>query len=61
MDFDSARGLKTEQNYLWNDELTRSPRPAPVSAPGAAPAGNIYQLDTLRMGGFPPHRPIPTS
>jgi acyl-CoA thioesterase len=52
VELDSTRGLKGEQNYLWNDEYTANESGSPYGgAPG--PPENVYQLDTLRMGGFP--------
>ena len=55
VDLDATMGLKANQNYLWNDEYTQTEAGSPYT--GEVPTGmataNVYQLDTLRMGGFP--------
>src|SRR5918999_414963 len=55
VDLDATMGLKANQNYLWNDEYTREEAGSPYT--GEVPVGmataNVYQLDTLRLGGFP--------
>jgi hypothetical protein len=55
MEFDATRGLKDNQNYLWNDEYTleEAGSPNPGELPAISGTVNIYQLDTLRGAGFP--------
>ena len=57
-ELDSTRGTKDTQNYLWNDEytLSQSGSPNPGEAGGNG-TQNVYQLDTIRMSGFPPPPP----
>ncbi len=54
VELDSTRGLKDEENYLWNDEYTindaGSPNPGEAEGTGLK---NIYELDTLRAGRLP--------
>jgi Domain of unknown function DUF11/Prealbumin-like fold domain len=56
VDLDATKGLQDNQNYLWNDKYTLSQAgsPNPGEVPGGTGTQNIYQLDTLRLGGFPP-------
>ena len=55
LELDSTKGLQDNQNYLWNDKYTLaeagSPNPGEIA--GGTGLENIYQLDTLRLGGFP--------
>jgi hypothetical protein len=53
--FETTRGLKDNQNYLWNDKYNSSEAGSPYSAPGL---GNIYELDNMRVG-FQQFEPIP--
>ena len=56
LELDSTKGLQDNQNYLWNDKYTLaeagSPNPGEAT-PGNNGLENVYQLDTLRLGGFP--------
>jgi hypothetical protein len=56
VDLVATKGLQDNQNYLWNDKYTLSQAgsPNPGKVPGGTGTQNIYQLDTLRLGGFPP-------
>jgi protocatechuate 3,4-dioxygenase beta subunit len=55
VELDSTKGLQDNQNYLWNDEYTLSQAGSPNAGEisGGNGLGNIYQLDSLRLGGFP--------
>jgi hypothetical protein len=59
-DCEANKGLQDPQNHLWNDKYTRSeagsPNPGPngLSEFGTQGTGNIYELDTLRIGRIPP-------
>lgn len=54
--FEANKGLQDNQNYLWNDEYTKSEAGSPNaglngrSEFGTQGLGNIYELDTLRAG-----------
>lgn len=69
LDFRAIKGgPKDPQNYLWNDEYTKSEAGSPYrcgdtaegcsdltkSEFGTQGLGNIYELDTLRGAGLPP-------
>ena len=45
--FEATRGLKDNQNYLWNDKYNSLEAGSPYSARGL---GNIYELDNMRVG-----------
>ena len=61
VEFDSTRGLKDPRSYLWNDEFTDGEAGSPNPGEPGSGSGTkrIYQLDTLRVGGFPPPPPEP--
>jgi hypothetical protein len=49
--FEATRGLKDNQNYLWNDKYTELQAGTPYTTAGL---GNIYELDNMRVGAMPP-------
>lgn len=64
-DVEANKGLQDPANYLWNDEYTRSEAGSPYRANsgdrsksefGTQGLGNIYELDTLRIGPITPFR-----
>jgi hypothetical protein len=71
LDFRAIKGgPKDPQDYLWNDEYTKSEAGSPYRATsgdlsksefGTQGLGNIYELDTLRGVGQPPVIPEPAA
>ena len=60
VELDTVRGPKDPQDYLWNDEYTLSQAGSPNQGESSGGTGNLYQLDTLRMGGFRLRRRSPS-
>ena len=47
--FDAARGLQGPASYLWNDKYNLGEAGSPYEP---ATLGNIYEVDSLRVGGI---------